>query len=324
MMRVARSIALVGAIAIAVFCYAVFVDRRFPIATTPLVITPGDSLGVVAQRLAGAGVIGQPVFFRVLAKVRGEATALHAGSYRFPAHQSAADVLARIVVGDVDARWVTIPEGFTGQQIADRLAGLGLVDATAFERYLQTHGYALEGRQTPNLEGYLFPSTYLVPVGADARQIANLFTDEFARVLPANAAEAARRLGITIPQGITIASLIEREAKVDAERPLMAGVYYNRLRLGMPLQVDASIEYVLPNHHAEITRRDLALDSPYNTYRHTGLPPTPIANPGKASIDAAFAPTASKYLYYVYAGNGRHVFATTLAEHEANVNRYLH
>jgi UPF0755 protein len=127
-----------------------------------------------------------------------------------------------------------------------------------------------------------------------------------------------------VPQVSTVASLIEREAKADDERPLMAGVYYNRLRAGMPLDVDATIEYVFPTHHDVITRRDLAIDSPYNTYLHGGLPPTPIANPGKASIDAAFAPQASRYLYYVYRGNGHHAFATTLREHNANVERYLH
>jgi UPF0755 protein len=104
----------------------------------------------------------------------------------------------------------------------------------------------------------------------------------------------------------------------------MAGVYYNRLRAGMPLEVDATIEYVFPEHHTVITRRDLEIDSPYNTYRHTGLPPTPIANPGKASIDAAFAPVHSQFLFYVYKGNGHHAFAKTLEEHNANVERYLH
>jgi UPF0755 protein len=177
---------------------------------------------------------------------------------------------------------------------------------------------------TPSLEGYLFPSTYLVPVGAAPDRIARILTDQFFHELPANAASKARALGLDVPQVITLASLIEREAQADDERPLMAGVYYNRLRAGMPLEVDATIEYVFPEHHDVITRRDLEIDSPYNTYRHTGLPPTPIANPGKASIDAAFAPEHSQYLYYVYKGNGHHAFAKTLEEHNANVERYLH
>jgi UPF0755 protein len=122
---------------------------------------------------------------------------------------------------------------------------------------------------------------------------------------------------------VTIASLVEREGKADDERPLIASVIFNRLRLGMPLEVDASIEYTFPEHHDVITKRDLEIDSPYNTYLHTGLPPTPIANPGKPSLDAAFYPATTSYLYYVARGDGRHAFAKTLAEHNANVARYL-
>jgi UPF0755 protein len=128
---------------------------------------------------------------------------------------------------------------------------------------------------------------------------------------------------LSVPQVVTLASLIEREAKADDERALMAGVYYNRLRLGMPLQVDATIEYTFPAHKDVITLDDLARDSPYNTYKHLGLPPTPIANPGRPSLLAAFAPRRSEYLYYVYMGNGHHAFSRTLAEHEANIARYL-
>jgi UPF0755 protein len=126
-----------------------------------------------------------------------------------------------------------------------------------------------------------------------------------------------------VPQIVTLASLIEREAKADDERPLMAGVYYNRLRLGMPLEVDATIEYALPQHETVITYSDLKLDSPYNTYLHQGLPPTPIANPGRPSLIAALNPRSSDYLYYVYKGHGHHAFAKTLAEQNANIAKYL-
>jgi UPF0755 protein len=219
---------------------------------------------------------------------------------------------------------VTFPEGFTARQIGTRLAGRSLVNGRAFDRYAARTRLNVDGTLTPSLEGYLFPSTYLVPVGATPDRIAHILTDQFFHELPANAASKARALGLDVPQVITLASLIEREAQADDERPLMAGVYYNRLRAGMPLEVDATIEYVFPEHHDVITRRDLEIDSPYNTYRHTGLPPTPIANPGKASIDAAFAPEHSQYLFYVYKGNGHHAFAKTLQEHNANVERYLH
>jgi UPF0755 protein len=117
---------------------------------------------------------------------------------------------------------------------------------------------------------------------------------------------------------------VEREAKVDVDRPHIAGVIYNRLRLRMPLQVDATIEYALPSHKTELSFADLKIDSPYNSYTHDGLPPTPIANPGAASLRAAFDPAKTDDLYYVYCGNGRHVFAKTNAEHQANVARCLH
>ena len=219
--------------------------------------------------------------------------------------------------------WVTFPEGYTARQMGARLAERSLASAAAFDRYAARTQLDVDGTRTGSLEGFLFPSTYLIPVGAPPDRIAHILTDQFFRELPANAASKARALGLDVPQVITIASLIEREAKADDERALMAGVYYNRLRAGMPLEVDATIEYVFPEHHAVITRRDLEIDSPYNTYRHTGLPPTPIANPGKASIDAAFAPVHSQYMFYVYKGNGHHAFAKTLQEHNANVERYL-
>lgn len=146
---------------------------------------------------------------------------------------------------------------------------------------------------------------------------------QFLKELPADAARKAHARGLTIPQIVTLASLIEREAKADDERPVMAGVYYNRLRLGMPLEVDATIEYALPSHQTVITYSDLRLDSPYNTYLHQGLPPTPIANPGRPSLVAALNPRASEYLYYVYKGNGHHAFAKTLSEQNANVAKYL-
>jgi UPF0755 protein len=219
---------------------------------------------------------------------------------------------------------VTIPEGYTAREVAQTLAGRSLGDAGLYERtFLQAGGVSIDGTRTRNLEGYLFPSTYLIPIDDSPAAVAKILVDEFRHELPADAAQRAHRLGRSVPDVVTIASLIEREGKADEDRPLIASVIYNRLRLGMPLEVDASIEYTFPEHHDVITRRDLEIDSPYNTYRHTGLPPTPIANPGKASLDAAFAPAKSDYLYYVAKPDGHSAFANTLVEHNANVERYL-
>ncbi|GAC1303009.1 MAG: hypothetical protein NVSMB19_12680 [Vulcanimicrobiaceae bacterium] len=220
--------------------------------------------------------------------------------------------------------WVTIPEGFTAKEIARTLADRGFGDARTYERAFLHDSLEFAGSKTSTLEGYLFPDSYLIPKTATPARVVTILTDQFRAALPPDAARQARALHYTIPQIVTLASLVEREAKADDERALMAGVYYNRLRRGMPLEVDATIEYTFARHKTTITYADLASASPYNTYKHTGLPPTPIANPGRPSLDAAFHPKPSDYLYYVYMGNGRSAFARTLAEHNANVARYLH
>ena len=163
----------------------------------------------------------------------------------------------------------------------------------------------------------------MVPLGDEPRHIASLFTEQFYKALPRDAEVRARALHVTVPQAVTVASLVEREAKNEADRPKIAAVIYNRLRMRMPLQVDATIEYALPEHKSELSFADLRIDSPYNSYVHAGLPPTPIANPGLRSLLAALHPARTEDLYYVYCGNGRHVFAKTLAEHQANVARCL-
>jgi UPF0755 protein len=260
----------------------------------------------------------------VCSRIRNNDGDVKAGEYAFGPGQTSDTILRRLVAGAQQAAvWVTIPEGFTANEIAQTLADRQLGSSAGYKRFFLHDGIEIDGRRTPTLEGYLFPSTYLLPVDLTPAAAAKLMTDQFRQELPPDADARARALGRTVPEVVTIASLVEREAKADDERALMAGVYYNRLRLGMPLEVDATIEYVFPAHHSVITKRDLEIDSPYNTYLHAGLPPTPIANPGKASLDAAFAPRASDYLYYVYRGDGHHAFARTLAEHNANIERYL-
>jgi UPF0755 protein len=303
---------------------AVYGDHSLPLTPTTVVIPRGATLGDAALALQSRGVLAHPVAFRILAKLRNDEARVQAGEYAFPARQTSDAVLRRLVTGEQQiAVWVTIPEGFTARQIAQTLAARRLGTQAAFETEFLHHGLELDGKRTPSLEGYLFPSTYLLPLDLTPSVAARLLTAQFRKELPPDAVSRARALGRTVPEIVTIASLVEREAKADDERALMAGVYYNRLRRGMPLEVDATIEYIFPEHHAVITKRDLTRNSPYNTYLHTGLPPTPIANPGRASLDAAFDPRPSDFLYYVYKGDGHHAFARTLAEHNANVDRYL-
>jgi UPF0755 protein len=303
---------------------AVYEDRSHPAQQTDVIIPRGSTFAQVTAALDQRGVLAHALAFRILARLRHVDADVKAGEYRFPAHQTSDEVLRRLVRGEQFAIWVTIPEGYTAREIAKTLAGRSLGDAGAYDRvFLGEGGIALGGTRSPNLEGYLFPSTYLIPIDDPPARVAKILTDEFRRELPPDAEKRAKALGRTLPEVVTIASLVEREGKVDEDRPLIASVIYNRLRLGMPLEVDASIEYTFPEHHDVITKRDLEADSPYNTYRHTGLPPTPIANPGKASLDAAFEPAKSDYLYYVAKPDGHAAFAKTLQEHNANVARYL-
>jgi len=305
------------------FRNAVYDDRSFPAQQTDVIIPSGSTFSQVVDLLVGHHVLAHPLAFRILSRLRHVDADVKAGEYRFPAHQSSDEVLRRLVHGEQFAVWVTLPEGYTAREIAKTLAGRGLGRAEAYEAVFLHRGVTLGGVQTTTLEGCLFPSTYLIPTDDGPEATAQILVDQFRSELPADATSRAKALGRTIPEVVTIASLVEREGKVDEDRPLIASVIYNRLRRGMPLEVDASIEYVFPEHHDVITKRDLQIDSPYNTYRHTGLPPTPIANPGKASLDAAFRPAKSDYLYYVAKPDGHSAFANTLQEHNANVERYL-
>ena len=305
--------------------YSAYGDISKPLAQTRVVIPRGATFSDIAHQLAESGVISNAFTFHVLARLRHSDAEVHAGAYRFPPHQSANAILQSLLTGGAQvAVWVTLPEGFTAAQIAERFQQAGVGHAQALERSFLATPFDVSGQKTKNLEGYLFPSTYLVPVDASTEQIQKQLTDQFVKELPPNAASKAKALGVTLPQAVTVASLVEREAKVDADRPHIAGVIYNRLKQKMPLQVDATIEYALPSHKTELSFADLKIDSPYNTYLRDGLPPTPIANPGSASLRAALSPTKTGDLYYVYCGNGRHVFTKTLAEHQANVARCLH
>ncbi len=254
---VATAVAAVVVIALlcgAWFWYGLYRDRSKPAATTQVVIPRGATFGDIAAQLADNGVIGNALSFRILARARHEDEAVHAGAYRFPPNQTAAEVLQALLTGGAQtAAWVSIPEGFTAIQIAERLHEAGVGQAAALSQYFLSTAITVDGSRTKNLEGYLFPSTYLVPLDATPVQIEKQLTDEFFKQLPPDAPQRAKALGISVPQGVVVASLVEREAKVDADRPMIAGVIFNRLKQKMPLQVDATIEYALPSHKADLS-----------------------------------------------------------------------
>lgn len=316
--------ACAAVLVLAFLWYEMHANRAHPQREVTVVIPRGDTLHEIAAQLAREGVIDNALTFRILAKLQHADEDVRAGEYRFEAHMTQQEVLRSLITGGAQvAVWVTIPEGFTAAQIAQRLHDAGAGSASDLQNTFRAETLEVDGARTKSLEGFLFPSTYLVPLGSSSTAIAAIMTGEFFKQLPPDAGRRAKALHVTVPQVVTVASLVEREAKSEGDRPKIAAVIYNRLRLGMPLQVDATIEYALARHKTALSFADLRLDSPYNTYLHSGLPPTPIASPGAASLQAALMPAHSNDLYYVYCGHGMHAFATTLAQHQANVARCL-
>ncbi len=304
--------------------WMLYADSAYPATAVSVVVPSGSGLASIAALLEDRGVVRNARALEWYFRMHGGADRIQAAAYDFAPHETVSAVAAVLEAGGrPPSIWVTIPEGFTAEQIGARLAAAHLVTASAFVDSVRRKRLVLAGESTNGLEGFLFPDTYRLPVQADVDAIVDIMTQRFLSQLPRGYAQLARARRLTVPQVVTVASMIEREAKVDAERPLIASVIYNRLRLGMPLEIDATIEYALPHHKSALSFADLALDSPYNTYRHAGLPPTPISNPGKASLDAAFRPASTDYLYYVYKGDGRHAFSQTLQQQQENERRYL-
>ncbi len=286
-------------------------------------IKPHTGVQEIADRLREAGVIQSRWAFLALAYVQGSLKRLHAGEYEFSSHMPLREVLRRLESGRILTHQVTIPEGFTALDIAQLLASERLADPARFMALSQEPALATRlGVPGPTLEGYLFPDTYRLSRGMAEEEIIRLMVARFRQVVPADIEARAERLNLDVRGVITLASLIEKEAKQDRERPIIAGVFYNRLRLDMPLQSDPTAVYGAPDPRRRVTPLDLQRKTPYNTYQNAGLPPGPIANPGLSSILAALNPARVKYLYFVAKNDGTHFFSRTLDEHAQAVRLY--
>lgn len=306
--------------------------KGYPEAEVFVEVPPGAGVAAIARRLEAAGVVERAWVFRVAVWQRGAALTLKAGEYRFDRPLSPVQVVDKLVRGDVYLRSITFPEGLTVAEMAEIFAAQGF--GTAGDFLTAASDAALVGDLDPaadDLEGYLFPDTYSLPRRAAARDLVALMVRRFRDVTGAHGTsggalgERARRAGRSVREIVTLASLVEKETSREEERPIVAGVYANRLRLGMGLQCDPTVIYALKRlgrWTGNLTRSDLQLDSPYNTYRFAGLPPGPIAAPGRASLEAALAPAEVPYLYFVSRNDGSHIFATTLEEHNRNVRRF--
>ncbi len=286
-------------------------------------LPPGTGVAAMAARLTEAGVVADPWTFRIAARLSGAERQLQAGEYRFAEPATPVSVVDRLSRGDVFSRPVTFREGLTIREMADVFERSGLGTGAAFERAATTSDRAQSfDPDARTLEGYLFPDTYPLARRVDPDALVQLMVAGFLRVFDADARAKAAAQNLSVREAVTLASLVEKETALAAERPLVAAVYRNRLQRNIPLQCDPTVIYALMQAgrwRGNLTRAHLQLDSPYNTYRYPGLPPGPIASPGRASIEAALAPADVPYLYFVSRNDGSHVFATTLAEHNRNV-----
>ncbi len=300
--------------------------RAFTAPEVFVELPAGLGVSAIGERLTDAGIVPDPWTFRLAAHLAGVDRRLQAGEYRFAEAATPKDVASRLARGDVYTHPITFPEGLTAAEMADLFGKSGLGAAADFRAAARDTALIADlDPDAETLEGYLFPSTYALPRRAGATGTVQAMIAEFNRAFDARLRLDAAARSMTPRDVVTLASIIEKETARPEERPIVSAVYQNRLRIGMPLQCDPTVIYAMMlagTWNGNIRRADLEMDSPYNTYRHAGLPPGPIASPGKSSMEAAVHPADVKYLYFVSRNDGTHVFATTLEEHNRNVAKY--
>jgi UPF0755 protein len=288
-----------------------------PTDTTPVmfVVTRGEGGKEIAADLSKQNLIHSSTGFYLLIKFLGIEREMQAGDFRLNKSMDARTIALELTHGILDV-WVTTLEGWRSEEIATQLAkDLDIPE----DQFLQFAS-----------DGYMFPDTYLIPRDATGAAVAKMFLENFNTKVTSQMREDGRKNGLSFHQLITLASIVEREGKTDADRPVIAGILINRIKLDMPLQADATLQYSLGYQpfektwwKKELTDDDKKINSLYNTYANTGLPPGPIANPGLASIKAAMYPVDTDYLYYLHDKTGAVHYAKTIEEHNANIAKYL-
>ena len=298
-------------------------------------VEPGDGVSEIADKLERAGVIDSGTRFRVLVQLLGFDRLLQAGTYDLREDMPVLEVLYRLRDGIVTTRFITVVEGWQLAEIADAVAARG-IEREDFLTAAGSHDYDYPFvGQIPDgepLQGYLYPATYPLRAGDDGETIVEAMLAAFDANVPDDLATQAAAVGLTLHEVVTLASIIEREAVVPEEKPIMAQVFLSRLRIGLPLEADPTVQFALAEAGANsepdtywktaLTADDLAFNSPYNTYVYFGLPPGPISSPAADSIAAVVNPSETNFLYFVARPDGSHAFAETFAEHSANVELY--
>jgi len=289
-------------------------------------IRQGASSVEIGRVLADAQVVREPRLFRVALWWTRQGRNLKAGEYRFDRPMTPLQVVDMLARGEVYTQKLTIPEGLTIAEMAKLYESHGFGHAGDFADAARDIKRISDlDPAATDLEGYLFPETYALPRNGGASRLIAMMVDRFRSTYGEQLRARAEAQGMTTRQVVTLASIVEKETGKSDERPIIAAVFRNRLKIGMPMQADPTVVYALERTHrydGNIRKEDLSMDSRYNTYKYPGLPPGPIASPGKAALEAALMPENVSYLYFVSRNDGSHVFATTLAEHENNVRKF--
>lgn len=290
---------------------------------TEITIHPGQSFNSVLAELHRRGLISSIWKLKLYARFKDRDRKLRAGEYRIPAGASPEQILDLLVQGKVMLHRVTVPEGFNLRQIAETVEHAGLVSAVEFLAAASDpqmiENFKISGS---SLEGYLFPDTYLFSRQTSARKVIEVMVHRFDEVFSEDWKERAAKLGLSVHEVVVLASIIEKETGVDVERPVIASVFHNRMGQGMRLESDPTVIYGIENFDGNLTRTHLRTPTPYNTYTQPGLPPGPIASPGRKSLEAALYPADTPYLFFVARKDRTHQFSTTLAEHRKAVETH--
>ncbi len=287
-------------------------------------VPAGATLATISDTLEARGLIGAPRFFRLYARMRGDDTRLRSGRYTFHDGDGWPDLLDALVAGRVATVAVTIPEGFTLPQMADRLASITGVTADSLRSVLTADDAHVEWSVPgPGLEGYLFPETYRFAEGVPVPDVIDALTSAYREFWTSRRRRRLAELDLEERELVTLASIVQAEARFTDEMPSIASVYHNRVRNGWRLEADPTVLYALGGHRDRLlfAAIDSVADNPYNTYRNPGLPPGPIGAPGEAALEAALYPAEEPYMFFVAGPDGRHVFSRTLAEHNRAIAR---
>lgn len=285
-----------------------------------IIVPRGTPLSGVVDILHEKQVVGSPTFFKILLRLTQGSTRVRAGEFRFQQNMNPLSALRVLYFSEPVLHQVTVPEGWNVRQIAEILEGKQLADPKVFVKLALSEDFTRKkGFSTPTLEGFLFPDTYLFSKIDSEEYILSSMVKRFRQKFDRYKEEASLK-GYTVEKLVTLASIVEKETGAPEERPLIASVFHNRLKLGMRLQSDPTTIYGIENFDGNLTRKHLETWTAYNTYRIKGLPPGPISNPGEDAIAAVLHPAKSDFLYFVSKNNGTHIFTKTYKEHAHNVD----